>query len=817
MAKLNIDIKVEDKSVGKSVEKVQSLKTQIRELQKQIQTAKVGSKEFEELSERLKDTKDQFDLVNAKSGDLFDSFNKLPGPIGMIGSAVQGTLDDLKILSSFNIKDLGKQFGAIGDDISLIGGNLAKTTGITKLFNATTLLTSNALKAVGVSASVSSKGIKLFSAALIATGIGAIVVALGLLIANFDKVRDSLFKLIPGLKTAADFVGNLVNKFTDLIGITNEAERAEKKRQETYDKAKKSTDIVNDGLQREIDLLKARGATQEEIDKKRKQIIQNELNDLKKLADENGKFNDENAKKYKDLQNQLAVIDAEAETRKREASKKAAEDAKNKADKAAQEAKARREKLAQEEKQFLEAQADAVVQIEKDKEDTNAETLRQALQKQFDLRNEGKRISAEVAKAQADEIEKIVQEEVNKDLEARQKAFEEKVKLVNEENKLVISQLQATFNVQKAIYGETSKEAQKAQDDIFRAQQKALDDERTLLETKKELTNEEKIRIQEIGIEQLNLTATIKETENQRLQITKDAVEKERELRLKAFNDQVNILNLQNESLNVLQQDYWANRLSVLDIQQKLELDGVEKGSAQELAILKKYAKLKEDLKNQEASAYGAAASATLDSISALGNALASSYDEEAKTSKDAFEKRKKLQKTTALISAASGLIQILTQPSVLPSPADFIVKTANAVTLGIATASQIAKIDSTQFEGGGASATPRRLASGGMIKGAGGGKSDLIPAMLSNGESVINAKSTSLFRPLLSSINELGGGKKFAEGGLAVSSFSQEQALSKLSQQVNVATQPIKTYVVASDMTNQQMFDRMAKNRSTL
>jgi hypothetical protein len=72
--------------------------------------------------------------------------------------------------------------------------------------------------------------------------------------------------------------------------------------------------------------------------------------------------------------------------------------------------------------------------------------------------------------------------------------------------------------------------------------------------------------------------------------------------------------------------------------------------------------------------------------------------DEEAKTSEEAFEKRKKLQKATALLSAASGLVQILTQPSVLPSPFDWIVKGINAVALGIATAVNIKKIDAVKF-----------------------------------------------------------------------------------------------------------------------
>lgn len=55
-----------------------------------------------------------------------------------------------------------------------------------------------------------------------------------------------------------------------------------------------------------------------------------------------------------------------------------------------------------------------------------------------------------------------------------------------------------------------------------------------------------------------------------------------------------------------------------------------------------------------------------------------------------------------------------------------------------------------------------RGLANGGAVFGAGNGTSDSIPAMLSNGEFVINAKSTKKHRALLESLNK----NKFAAGG---------------------------------------------------
>jgi hypothetical protein len=105
------------------------------------------------------------------------------------------------------------------------------------------------------------------------------------------------------------------------------------------------------------------------------------------------------------------------------------------------------------------------------------------------------------------------------------------------------------------------------------------------------------------------------------------------------------------------------------------------------------------------------------------------------------------------------------------------------------------------------------------MIYGPGTSTSDSIPAYLSNGESVINARSTMLFKPLLSAINSVGGGRRFAQGGIAgESSLSAQSMINE--QLMNISNQqmpPIKTYVVSTDMSSAQQFDRIQKERSTL
>lgn len=64
------------------------------------------------------------------------------------------------------------------------------------------------------------------------------------------------------------------------------------------------------------------------------------------------------------------------------------------------------------------------------------------------------------------------------------------------------------------------------------------------------------------------------------------------------------------------------------------------------------------------------------------------------------------------------------------------------------------------------AKAAVKGFSTGGYVQGSGTGTSDSIPARLSNGESVMTAKATSMFSPMLSAFNQLGGGVPIVVNG---------------------------------------------------
>lgn len=409
----------------------------------------------------------------------------------------------------------------------------------------------------------------------------------------------------------------------------------------------------------------------------------------------------------------------------------------------------------------------------------------------------------------------------NKEVDLATKAFQDTVKAKQQENKNIIDDLTSTYNKQKELFGENSAEARKAQDDIFAAQQRAVADELALYEQRKQqvgtFTTDEAARVEELKTQQVGLTNTILIENEKRSKSDLDTALKSAEENKKASDQKFADAFKAAEGDLVLQQKLLDDKKAADEkyAQDQLAREGLT--AAQIKAIKDK--QLADQKANAEAQVQieekkTDAQIKLLNALGAAANALADLVG------KNTFA-GKALAVAASLINtyaAIAGSLAQYSKPGAPPIPGYAI---AQAVATGLVGFKAVADIIKTPVPnasgGGGTPEQPRKLALGGIVRGAGSGRSDLVPAMLSNGESVINAQSTALFKPLLSSINAVGGGKRFADGGLAVGSFSQDQALSQLQSSLAFQSAPIKTYVVASDMTSQQMMDRNIKERSTL
>jgi len=211
--KIQVVVDVNTESVTIATDRTLTLQQQLKVLKKELQTVPEGTQEWNLINSKFNDTKDSLERVNLKSRELFGTLSLLPGPAGAIAGKVNGAIDALKIFSSFKLTDIKAQLSAFGDDLSAVAGFLGKATGITKVYTALNLGLAKAFTAVGVAQNTAAAGARAFAVALTATGIGAIVVALGLavgaLVAFTNSSKDS--------KDATDDLNASLEKQNELL------------------------------------------------------------------------------------------------------------------------------------------------------------------------------------------------------------------------------------------------------------------------------------------------------------------------------------------------------------------------------------------------------------------------------------------------------------------------------------------------------------------------------------------------------------------------------------------------------------------------
>lgn len=517
---LSFNIKVggnQDQALG-------SLKKQLREAQQDVQAlsdkfgatseqAVNAAKRAAELKDRIGDAKSLTDAFNpdakfkaltASLSGVAGGFAAAQGAIGLFGAESENVEKALlKVQSAMALSQGLQAVGESIDSFKQLGATIKNTSVFQAAYNfvmgekvaiqktdvATTVASTVATKAQAaatntatVATTASSTALKVFRGAILATGIGALVIGLIALVQNFGKIKDAILNAVPSLGKLASFIGNTINAFTDLIGVTNELTRAEAARQATYTKAAAGTKIVNEGIDRQIKLLQAQGAEQSKIDELRKQSVQNELNDLKKAADQKGILYGDQAKKYKDLQNELKVIDATAQKTKEEEQKKTATSNNKYAEDTRQKEKADAKERADAEKEALQQLADLRNQLFlstfKDENDKKRAELNLAFIKEKDQILANTKITEETRnqliiaarlKLNSD-LDTLAAEEKEKKAEADAKLLEETAEQVTKENEEEFAAVQKEIAKNKAkndkikLDNDAAREAEKQAD-----------------------------------------------------------------------------------------------------------------------------------------------------------------------------------------------------------------------------------------------------------------------------------------------------------------------------------------------------------------
>ena len=755
--KLNSELKNADKTFNQTKEILGETEGKFKSLRLQIRQATIAFQEAEEKGDlagmkkakaNIDELNDQFELATLKSMQLDDALASLPGVMGFVGQSLQGLDKGFKLLVANPILAIVS---------ALVGAFmfLKDAMGKTKEGQAALNKVSQAFSSV-----------------------------MGPILALINKVAVPIFEKLAMIISK---VGEAFTWFAEKLGVSKES-------------------IV--------------AAT----------------NDIDKVGQEAADAETERQKKAKD-DAEKAEADRKAKAEKRKAdAKQAAADAKQAA---ADEKKLKQDTINDNEavKQSEDELARAKVKTSEDS--VQAIKDRQAAQ-DVDYQRELKRIndlmklekvgSSEYKKLVVErnnlekgylenkatntkEINKLNEDTINNEKALNDKISELKISLIKNEKDREIASINDKLskdleNLEKdkafIIKSETEKEAIRKlyRDQAAVAVQKVVDDN-----NKKEEQERLKKLDSDLRFLQIKLAAQI--------QGTKGYFDVQREIQKKAEQKQIEDLKASDDFKKLKKEEQEA---AITAIQEKASRDRKQLNMQEALAYAEMASKII-GIGTQITAAMGAIFE---NQMNRELKAAEGNQQKQEEIKKKYFEKNKKLQIANATIQMFQSAISAFASMAAIPvvGPALGAVAAAAAIALGIA---NINKIKAQEYQSAGGAGSEGKAAAqpsmnlgknygeGGMIEGprhAGGG----VMINAEGGEAVMTRGAVTMFAPLLSAMNQMGGGTSFSQGAAGQAGFDSPRVTETMIQ-----PQIVKTYVVSSDLTTEAEKQARLKDLSTL
>jgi hypothetical protein len=287
---------------GNSGTSVKSLKSELKDLTKTLGSLEAGSEAFNNAAKRAGQLKEQIRGVNdaIENADPEKKFAPFSRTIqGLAGgfAAAQGAM----ALFGSESKDLEKT-------LVKVQGAMALSQGLNSL-----LEFKNDFKELGTT--IIKNVVKAFTTlrgALIATGIGALAVTVGLLIVNWEKFSEAITKAFPSFKVVTDFFKNIrqfgvgaiagivegftvlgevvslvfQRKFSEAVAVAKTfGTRIATETNKAYAEEDRKVKLENSIKDRDF-ALKLEEAKGKDVKAKRLQLLKDELSLLKKGGDE---------------------------------------------------------------------------------------------------------------------------------------------------------------------------------------------------------------------------------------------------------------------------------------------------------------------------------------------------------------------------------------------------------------------------------------------------------------------------------------------------------------------------------------------------
>lgn len=640
---------------------------------------------------------------------------------------------------------------------------------------------------VAVSASTTGwiKVLKLLNVALIGTGIGALVVALGSLVAWFTKTQkgvEAANKIMAALGATINVIidrasklgSALVNLFTGNFKKAGEDAKAifSGIGKEIADETKQAwelAEVLNEIDKKEVMLSMSRAANRAEIEK------------LKKAADDQTLSTQERIKaaekaaeiEKKDLEiqtelaearlaNTLGYTEMNREVRKLMEQIKAGDITADEVIGKLGLSESTIEDLKTFRDQFNELQE--LMEDSYGRQTEQQNTLNSIRQEGADKAKEAKQKELEAVRAAEDAMLALVKdkrEQARKEIELTytRKIEDLRISLRDEEN-LTVKARKAINEQIKSLEQQKNIELQKLSDEEL---QKEIDKRTKLislqLESVKEGSEQEyQLRMQQLAsqrdaeladkelTEQMKQAITAKynkQMDDLAMQHEKDVSEKQQEaIRLRMENEIMQMEQSGASELEILQEQA-LQKLELLNNIQQQEGESEQEFLNRKLQAHQEYTDAKKELADKEVEIE----QTKLEAIESVTGGLASAFEALGENNKAFAILSKTLALAEIAINTGKALAAGIAQSQSVPFPANIaaIATTVGTILANIATA--INTVKSAKF------------ATGGLVTGPGTGTSDSVPAQLSNGESVMTARATSMFAPILSSFNQMGGG----------------------------------------------------------
>lgn len=627
--------------------------------------------------------------------------------------------------------------------------------------------------------------VKLLGTAMLGLGIGTLLVALASLVSWFTKTQkgvETANKIMGALGATIDIMidragklgSALVNLFTgnfkqageDVKGVFSGIgkEIADETKQ-----AWKLAEVLNEIDKKEVMLSMSRAANRAEIEK------------LKKAADDQTLSTQERTKaaekayelEKKDLKIQTDLAKARIAnmlgyTDVTEEALKTIEDLQSGAI-TADEAigKIGLSESTIEDLRKLSEEVNHLSELEEDSYGRQTEqqnTLNSIRQEGADKAKEAKQKEVEAVRAAEDAMLALVKdkrEQVRKEIEfTYSRQIEDLRARLNTETDLTVKARQAINDQIKALEQKKAAELQKLSEEEL---QKEIDNRSKLISlqleaVKKGSEQEYQLRMQQLLVQRDAELADKELTEQMKLAIVdkydrqiddlvaqheKEISEKQQEaVRVRMENEIMQLQQSGASELDILQEQA-AQKLELLNSIQQQEGESEQEFLNRKLLANQEYIDAKKAIAEKEVEIE----QAKYEAISSIASGLSSVFEALGDSNKGFAILSKTLALAEIAINTGKAIAAGVAQAQSVPFPANIaaIATTVTTILANIATA--INTVKSAKF------------ATGGLVTGPGTGTSDSIPAQLSNGESVMTARATSMFAPLLSSFNQMGGG----------------------------------------------------------